>query len=479
MQEIKNQYQDTFPEGFLWGGAVAANQVEGAWLEDGKGMDLASCFPHGLHHGFEGYPKPGEYNAHEVAIDFYHRYPQDVELFAEMGFKVFRTSIAWSRIYPTGVEEEPNEAGLAFYDRLFDCLLAHGIQPLVTISHYEMPLYLVEHYGGWRSRELVGLFERYCRTIFTRYQNKVKLWLTFNEINNMRRNADYVAGVIFEPDEPNPKQLIYQAAHHMFLASARANRLCHEIIPDAKIGCMLSLSNIYPYDCDPQAVFETMDIRRKSLFFSDVMVRGEYPRYIYRVWHDNDVHVRMEPGDLDEIRENTSEFVAFSYYRTSAHEAGKPSFFDTGGEFSTPNPFLETSAWGWQIDPEGLCYTCNEIYDRYGVPVFPVENGLGAQDEVVVEDGVRRIHDPYRIDYARKHLLAVRDAIRDGVEVMGYAWWGPIDIVSASTCQMSKRYGFIYVDKDDEGHGTLERTRKDSFWWYQHVIETNGASLDE
>ena len=474
--ELHSKYRDTFPEGFLWGGAIAANQAEGAWQEDGKGWDLASCFSNGVHHKFQGKPVPGsQYYPHETAIDFYHRYKEDIALFAEMGFKVFRTSIAWTRIFPTGTETEPNEKGLQFYDNLFDELNKNGIQPLVTISHYEMPLYLVEKYGGWRSRELIGFFENYCRTIFTRYKDKVKLWLTFNEINNMRRNADYVAGVIFDGTETNHKQLIYQAAHNMFVASSLANKLCHEIIPDAKIGCMLSLSNIYPYNCDPQAVFETMDIRRKSLFFSDVMVRGYYPGYIYRLWAENDVHIEIEPGDLELIRQYRSEFVAFSYYRTSTHEAGKPSFFDTGGEYSTPNPFLKTSEWGWQIDPVGLRYTLNEIYDRYQVPVFPVENGLGAQD--VVEDG--QIHDPYRIDYLREHLLAVREAIRDGVDIMGYAYWGPIDIVSASTAEMKKRYGFIYVDKDNEGHGTLQRIKKDSFAWYKHLIETNGRSLDE
>ncbi len=471
--ELTSRYRDSFPEGFLWGGAIAANQAEGAWLEDGKGWDLASCFSKGVHHKFQGKPEKGSYSPHETAIDFYHRYKEDIALFAEMGFKVFRTSIHWSRIFPKGVEEEPNECGLQFYDDLFDELRKYHIEPLITISHYEMPLYLVEQYGGWRSRELIGFFEHYCRTIFTRYKDKVKYWLTFNEINNMRRNADYVAGVIFDGTEGNLKQLIYQSAHHMFVASSMANKLCHEIIPDAKIGCMLSLSNIYPYNCDPQAVFETMDIRRKSLFFSDVMVRGYYPNYIFRLWEENNVHIQVEEGDLELIRSYPSEFVAFSYYRTSTHEAGKPSFFDTGGEFSTPNPFLKTSEWGWQIDPVGLRYTLNEIWDRYQVPVFPVENGLGAQDQV--EDG--KIHDPYRIEYLSEHLKAVKEAVKDGVEIMGYAYWGPIDIVSASTSEMKKRYGFIYVDKDNEGNGTLARIKKDSFEWYKRVIETNGEIL--
>lgn len=471
--ELTSRYQDSFPEDFLWGGAIAANQAEGAWLEDGKGWDLASCFSKGVHHKFQGKPEEGTYSPHETAIDFYHRYKEDIALFAEMGFKVFRTSIHWSRIFPKGVEEEPNERGLRFYDNLFDELRKYHIEPLITISHYEMPLYLVEQYGGWKNRKLIGFFEHYCRTIFARYKDKVKYWLTFNEINNMRRNADYVAGVIFDGTEDNLKQLIYQSAHHMFVAGSMANKLCHEIIPDAKIGCMLSLSNIYPYNCDPQAVFETMDIRRKSLFFSDVMVRGYYPNYIFRLWEENDVHIQIEEGDLEMIRRYPSEFVAFSYYRTSTHEAGKPSFFDTGGEFSTPNPFLKTSQWGWQIDPVGLRYTLNEIWDRYQVPVFPVENGLGAEDQV--EEG--QVHDSYRIEYLREHLKAVREAVKDGVDIMGYAYWGPIDIVSASTAEMKKRYGFIYVDKDNEGNGTLNRLKKDSFTWYKRVIETNGSVL--
>ena len=475
--KYQSKYRDQFPEGFLWGGAIAANQAEGAWLEDGKGLDLASCFPYGIHHKFRGRPVEGIYYPQKEAIDFYHRYKEDVAMFAEMGFKVFRTSIHWTRIFPSGEEETPNEKGLEFYDSLFDELLKYGIQPLVTISHYEMPVNLVEKYGGWRDRRLIEFYLRFCETIFRRYKDKVKYWLTFNEINNMRRNADYVAGVIFDgsEDRKTRQNLIYQAAHHMFVASAKANQLNRYTYSDAQIGCMLSLSNIYPYNCDPQAVFETMDIRRKSLFFSDVMIRGYYPGYIERVWKEEGVELEIEEGDLEVIRQYPSQFLAFSYYKTTAHEAGKPSFFDTGGEQNTPNPFLKTSDWGWQIDPLGFRYTLNEVYDRYQVPLFPVENGLGAVD--VVEDG--KIHDSYRIDYLREHLKALQEAIKDGVEVMGYAYWGPIDIVSAGTGEMKKRYGFIYVDKDNEGNGTLKRLRKDSFDWYKHVIETNGECLNQ
>lgn len=471
---MTNHYVDTFPDDFLWGGAVAANQCEGAWDIGGKGIDYASCCHTGLG-DLNPYPTPADmYHPERDAIDFYHRYPEDIQLFAEMGFKVFRTSISWTRIFPTGDELEPNEEGLAFYDRLFDELHKYGIEPLITISHYEIPWNFVEKYGAWRSRHLINCFERYCKVLFERYKGKVKYWLTFNEINNMRRNPSYVGGILLKPGE-NKMQAIFQASHNMFVANAKAVKLCHEIIPDAKIGVMCSLSNIYPNNCDPVCVFETQDVRRRSLFYPDVMLRGYYPTYVYRLWEENDVHVQMEEGDLDLIRQYRNEFLAFSYYRTTTHEKGQPYFGDTGGDVGTPNPYLETSEWGWQIDPVGFRFTLNELWDRYQVPLFPVENGLGAKD--VVEDG--KIHDLYRIDYLRRHLTALKESIRDGVDVMGYAYWGPIDIVSAGTFEMAKRYGFIYVDKDNEGHGTLQRIKKDSFAWYKHLIETNGRSLDE
>lgn len=389
-----------------------------------------------------------------------------------MGFKVFRTSIAWTRIFPTGEELEPKEEGLQFYDNLFDELLKYGIEPLITISHYEMPVTLVEKYGSWRNRKLIDLFENYCVVIFQRYKEKVKLWLTFNEINNMRRNPFYVGGIIYKENE-NKMQAIYQASHHMFVANAKAVKRCHEIIPNAKIGVMCSLSNIYPNDCNPITVFETQDVRRRSLFFPDVMLRGYYPTYIYRLWKENDVHIQMEPEDLSLISKYKNEFLAFSYYRTTTHKAGQPYFGDTGGDIGTPNPFIETSEFGWQIDPLGLRYTLNELWDRYQIPLFPVENGLGAKD--VVENF--KIHDEYRILYLKEHLKAMKEAIKDGVDIMGYAYWGPIDIVGAGGFTMSKRYGFIYVDKDDYGKGTLKRMKKDSFFYYKKVIESNGEQL--
>ena len=473
MNKLRKNYKESFPEDFLWGGAVAANQCEGAWKENGKGLDLASCFSNGIHHHYQGHPQEGKYYALEEAIDFYHRYKEDIKMFSEMGFKVFRTSINWTRIFPNGDDETPNEKGLEFYDNLFDELLKYNIQPLITLSHYETPMNLVEKYGSWRNKRVIKFFEKYCETVFRRYKDKVKYWLTFNEINNMRRNPDYVGGILFDGTEQNKLKIVYQANHNMFVANALAVKKCHEIIPNAKIGCMLSLSNVYPNNCNPVAVFETQDLRRRTLFFSDVMIRGYYPAYIYRFWEENDCYPEVTEEELELIKNYKSEFLAFSYYKTTTHEAGQPFFGDTGGDIGTPNPFLKTSDWGWQIDPLGFRYTLNEVWDRYQIPLFPVENGLGAVDKV--ENG--KIKDDYRIEYLKEHLKCLKEAIKDGVDIMGYAYWGPIDIVSAGTGEMKKRYGFIYVDKDNEGNGTLKRIKKSSFDWYKNIIKTNGKDL--
>lgn len=465
--------QTEFPNNFLWGGAIAANQAEGAYLEDGKGLDISAGFAHGIKQEFDEVIDPSKYYPTHEAIDFYHRYKEDLELMSEMNFNVFRTSINWSRIYPNGDDEIPNEAGLQYYDDLFDEMLRLGMQPLVTLSHYETPTHLVTAYGSWRSRSLIDFFLRYCETVFKRYKNKVKYWLTFNEINNMRRMPGGAGGIFFKEGE-NKQQVIFQATHHMFVANALSIKLCHELCPDAKIGCMLSLSNVYPNTCRPEDVFETMELRRRSLMFGDVMIRGAYPNYVARIWEEENVHVEMEPEDEELIRDYTADYLGFSYYRTSTHECGQPFYGDTGGDQGTPNPYLESTPWGWQIDPVGLRYTLNELYDRYQIPLFIVENGLGQIDEID-EDG--QIHDEYRIDYVRQHIQAMKEAVKDGVELMGYTYWGPIDIVSAGTGEMKKRYGFIYVDRDNEGHGTMERKKKDSFDWYAKVIASNGKDL--
>jgi len=466
--------QKRFPATFLWGGAIAANQAEGAWNEDGKGVALIDVIRGGIRAGsHDDRVYEGRYYPSHEAIDFYHRYKEDIALFGEMGMQCFRTSIAWTRIFPNGDEAEPNEKGLQFYDNLFDELLKHGIQPVITLSHYETPLHLIDAYGGWLNRKLITFFEHYCRTVFNRYKDKVKIWMTFNEINNAL-NMPFGAAGIRVSSEATKRQEIYQACHHMFVASAIATKLCHEIIPDAKIGCMLSLGGLYPNTCHPDDVFATYEARRHSLFFSDVMLRGYYPSYIQRVWQEHEVNVAMEDGDLDLIQAYPADYLGFSYYKSTTFKEGLPLMGHTGGIAGIKNPYLEVTAWGWEIDPKGLRYVCNELYDRYQKPLFLVENGYGGHDE---PDANGEIHDNERIDYLKKHLVQLAEAIADGVELMGYTWWGPIDIVSMGTGEMRKRYGFIYVDKDNEGRGTLERRKKKSFDVYKQIIATNGEVL--
>lgn len=468
------KYRDEFPEDFLWGGAIAANQAEGAWNVDGKGIDCSNHYRHGFFGEFDPEIIEGEFYPNHEAIDFYHRFAEDLELMKGMNFNCFRTSINWARIFPNGDDAEPNELGLQFYDRLIDKLLECGMQPVITLSHYEIPMNVIRKYGSFRSREVVDMFVRYCEVVFNRYKDKVQYWMTFNEINNMRRESFIpAAGIIYEEGE-NKAQAMYQAAHNIFVANARAVKRGHEINPDFKIGTMLSLSNVYPNSCRPEDVFGSMQTRRSSLFFGDVMLRGEYPAYVHRIWHEKDVQIEMEEGDLEVIREYTNDYLAFSYYRTTTFKEGISSTADSGGVTGVKNSYLEETPWGWQIDPLGFRYTFNELYDRYQKPLFCVENGMG-NDDVVTED--KEIHDDYRIDYLKKHIRAMREAIRDGVDIMGYTWWGPIDIISAGTGEMKKRYGFIYVDRDNEGNGTLERYKKDSFEVYKQIISSNGNNL--
>ena len=463
-----------FPETFLWGGAVAANQCEGAYCEDGKGLSVQDVLPHGIRG--ERTERPTEENMKLVGIDFYHRYKEDVRLFAEMGFKVFRTSIAWSRIFPRGDESEPNEAGLAFYDDLFDECHKYGIEPLVTISHYETPLYLAEHYNGWANRKLIGFYENYVRTIFERYKGKVKYWLTFNEINSIL-HAPFMSGGINTPKEELTEQELYQAAHHELVASALATKIAHEIIPDAKVGCMILSMPTYPLTPSPDDMIQVMEDEHKNYFFGDVHVRGTYPGYMKRYFREHGIEIHFEPED-EEILKNTVDFVSFSYYMSTCATAdvSKKQQGESNLLGGVPNPTLIASDWGWQIDPLGLRITMNEIYDRYEKPLFIVENGLGAKDKIE-KDG--SIQDDYRIEYLKKHIQAMKEAIEeDGVDLMGYTTWGCIDLISNGTGEMEKRYGFIYVDIDDYGKGTGERIKKDSYDWYKKVIETNGEDLD-
>ncbi|OOM69966.1 aryl-phospho-beta-D-glucosidase BglH [Clostridium puniceum] len=467
-----------FPDGFLWGGAVAANQCEGAYNEDGKGLSTQDIAPRGIMGPIT--EEPTEDNMKLIGIDFYHRYKEDVKLFAEMGFKTFRTSIAWSRIFPNGDDKEPNEKGLQFYDDLFDECLKYGIEPLVTISHYETPLALAKNYDGWVNRKLIGFFENYVTIIFNRYKDKVKYWLTFNEINSVL-HAPYMSGGIFTDKEKLSKQDLYQAIHHELVASAKAVKIAHEINPEFKVGCMILGVPNYPLTSHPSDVLEAVKQDRENLYFADVHVRGAYPKYMDRYFKANNIKIQMEPGD-EEILKNTVDFISFSYYMSSCATADEEKKKTGAGNIisGVPNPYLEASEWGWQIDPQGLRYMLNLLYDRYQKPLFIVENGLGAKDELIVDEkGNKTVIDDYRIKYLNDHLVQVGEAIEDGVEVMGYTTWGCIDLVSASTAELRKRYGFIYVDRNDDGTGTLERYKKKSFDWYKEVIATNGKSLVE
>ena len=433
---------------FLWGGAVAANQLEGAWNLDGKGDSV----PDHCTTGSAKEPKrltaqiePGTlYPSHE-AIDFYHHYEEDIALFAEMGFKVFRTSINWTRIFPTGMEEEPNEKGLEFYDRVFDCCKKHGIEPLVTISHYELPYALVEKYNGWEGRELIDYYMHYCKVIFARYQDKVKYWLTFNEINagTMPFGSLLSLGTVkgftgYTTELPDRPQERYQGLHHQFVASALAVKYAHEHYPQFKMGNMSIFAASYPLTCRPEDVLLNQEnMRRMNWYCADVQVRGEYPSFAESIWKKLGITVHMEEGDAEILREGRVDFFTFSYYMSSCISSDPSNGSGSGNIIAgVKNPYLPASDWGWQIDPKGLRWSLNEIYDRYRIPVMVVENGLGAYDKKEADGS---INDDYRIDYLRKHIEEMIGAVEDGVDLMGYTPWGCIDLVSASTGEMAKR----------------------------------------
>jgi len=467
----------TFPKNFLWGGAVAANQCEGAYNEDGKGLDIQDIMPRGI----KGAPtsEPTEDNMKLVGIDFYHRYKDDVKLFAEMGFKVFRTSIAWSRIFPNGDDAEPNKQGLAFYDSLFDECHKYGIEPLVTISHYETPLHLAKKYDGWVNHDLIGFYENYVRTIFAYYGSKVKYWLTFNEINSVL-HAPLMSGGIMTPKEKLSLQDLYQAVHHELVASALATKIAHEMMPEAKIGCMVLSIPIYPLTPNPDDIIKVQQADHLNDFFGDMHVRGVYPGYMKRYFRENGIEIKFLPGEEELLRENTVDFVSFSYYSSVCETVDMEKAQNGEGNLmgGVKNPYLKASEWGWQIDPQGIRYVLNRFYDRWQKPLFIVENGLGAVDELVDDgQGGKTVNDDYRISYLNDHLVQVGEAIEDGVPVMGYTTWGCIDLVSASTAELKKRYGFIYVDRKDDGTGTLARYKKKSFGWYKEIIASNGDAL--
>ncbi len=472
-----------FPNGFLWGGAMAANQCEGAYLEDGKGLGTVDLLPLGKERFAISEGKISKYECDNQkyypshnAIDFYHRYKEDIALMAEMGFKCFRFSIAWSRIFPCGDDITPNEQGLKFYDNVFDECKKYGIEPVVTLCHFDVPVELMKKYGSWKNRKMVELFNKYCETVFKRYRDKVTYWITFNEIN-MVLHLPFVAAGVSTDGIQNDEQIKYTAAYHQLLASANAVKIGRNINPSFKIGCMLASGQTYPYTCAPEDVWEAMQKDRESYSLTDVQIRGEFPSFLLNQLAEKQIKLPILEGDKEILKNNTVDYIAISYYASRLTSADKAMIQEiTGGNvFATlKNPHLKRSEWGWQIDPLGLRITLNSIYDRYQIPIFIVENGLGAED---LPDKNGAIEDDYRIEYLREHIKALSDAICDGVPVIGYTAWGCIDLVSASTGEMKKRYGMVYVDLDDKGNGTANRIKKKSFNWYKKVIESNGTEL--
>ncbi|CZQ91140.1 glycoside hydrolase family 1 protein [Trichococcus ilyis] len=479
-----------FPNKFLWGGATAANQFEGGWNEGGKGESIADHMTGGSAISPRKFTKQiahdEHYPSHE-AVDFYSRYKEDIQLLGEMGFKIFRMSINWTRIYPNGDESVPNAQGLDFYKKVFLECKKYGIEPLVTISHYEMPFALSANYGGWLNRKCIEFYLKFCETIFTEFKGMVKYWITFNEMNCMQYSfGEYLSGG-FIPEEDGPLDLFipdtkealskrYRALHNQLVASAKAVNLAHSLDPENKIGCMLASSCIYPMTCNPKDILEAQKmVQLRNYYCGDVLVRGEYPFFAERFWEENDINLSVEDEDFETLRTGTVDYFSFSYYMSGCMSAD-PDILKSGGNVfaSVNNPYLSASDWGWQIDPEGLRYYLNEIYGRYRIPIMIVENGLGAYDKVD-DDG--EIHDQYRIDYLKAHIEQMAEAIKDGVDLIGYTAWGCIDLISASTGEMDKRYGFVYVDTDNDGSGSFTRIKKDSFHWYKKVIETNGEDL--
>lgn len=486
---MKEEEKMSFPKDFLWGGATAANQCEGAWNEDGKGVsvaDICTGGKYGQSKRITPILEEGTFYPSHMAIDHYHRYKEDIALFAEMGFKVYRFSIAWTRIFPNGDETEPNEAGLKHYDDVIDECLKHGIEPLITISHYEVPFGLTKKCNSWASREMIDYFMNYCEAIFKRYKGKVKYWLTFNEINSSTQSMGALLNQGILNDLENPTEFMkqpdypeqrYQGLHHMFVASAKAVKLAHEIDPNYKVGNMMIYATSYPLTCHPDDVIANQQSNRiMNYFCSDVQCRGSYPTYMNRFFKENNINIKMEEEDTQILKEGKVDFYTFSYYmsicQTVDPNANKGEGNILGG---VNNPYLKASDWGWQIDPKGLRYSLNEIWDRYQIPIMVVENGLGAYDKIE-EDG--SINDDYRIDYLREHIAQMHEAVLDGVDLIGYTPWGCIDLVSASTGEYAKRYGFIFVERYDDGTGDFSRRKKKSFDWYKKVIASNGEDLD-
>lgn len=489
----------SFPKDFMWGGAIAANQYEGGWLEDGKKPNVTDILvgimskEPGLKWNEEKKKYEMELDPDKVylshkAVDGYHRYKEDLELMAGMGFNAFRTSIAWGRIFPNGDEETPNEAGLKFYDSMFDTMNKLGMDPVVTLSHYETPLHLITEYGGWSNPKLIEFWMNYVNMVFKRYAGKVKIWLTFNEVNAMFRMPLVAGGVLTidnpadpaKPLESTTEQDKWDAYHNILVANALTVKACRKLAPESKIGCMMTASATatYPYDCNPENVLGALDTQRRNIFYmADPMCLGIVPEYVKKYWKEEQVEVLFTEEELRLIQENTVDLLSFSYYRSTTYDRNVNLKVDTSGISCRENPFLKDKApkpWGWPVDPMGLRYTLNVLYDRYRLPLFIVENGVGL-DENLNEEGT--IEDDFRIHYIEEHLKNINAAIEDGVNCIGYLYWGPIDVVSAGSGEMRKRYGFVYVDRFNDGHGNLERAKKKSYEWYKQVCESNGEVI--
>lgn len=473
-----------FREDFLWGGATAANQAEGGVLEGGRKLSNIDLLPVGpdrrkvadgnmeMLEWKEGYYYPAK-----DGIDMYHHYMEDIQLFNEMGFKVYRMSLSWSRIFPDGDDAEPNEEGLAFYESILKELRKYGIEPLVTIAHFDVPVNLIKKYGGWKNRKLVDLYVHYAETVLKRYKGLVNYWLTINEINVILHQPFVGGGIVFKDDD-NRDEIKYQAAHHQLVASALVTERAHRIDSENRIGCMLAGGSHYPFSCHPEDYQEAIRRDREGYFFLDVQARGKYPNYALKKFEREGLNINMEPEDEEILASAPVDFVSFSYYSSRTVSARPENAQKTTGNIipSLKNEFLKSSEWGWQIDPLGLRNSLNQLFDRYQKPLFIVENGLGAKD---IPDENGYVEDDYRIAYHREHIKAMKEAVEeDGVELLGYTTWGCLDLVASSTGQMSKRYGFVYVDKDDEGNGTFKRTKKKSFDWYKKVIASNGEDIE-
>lgn len=472
----------SLPKNFLWGGATAANQLEGGFDKGGRGLGSVDVIPQGEFRfpvmsgklSYKAVPK-GQYYPSREAINHYGRVKEDIALMAEMGFKAYRFSVSWSRIFPTGEETEPNQAGLDFYDCLIEDLLTYGIEPVITICHFDVPLHLVDKYGSWKNRKMIDFYIKYAETLFTHYKGKVRYWMTFNEINMLMHLPFMGAAISFDEGE-NQTQVLYQAAHNELVASAKAVKLAKSIDPENQVGCMLAAGQFYAETSHPNDVLAAHEKNRENFFFSDVQARGYYPSYALKFMEREGIKLEKDSEDQAVLREGTVDFIGFSYYSSRmTGTLNQDAERTEGNVFATlRNKYLEASEWGWQIDPVGLRITMNALYDRYQKPLFIVENGLGAND--ILEN--ETVQDDYRIAYLEAHIKEMIKAVElDGVDLIGYTPWGWIDLVSASTGEMKKRYGFVYVDKDNDGQGSLKRYKKKSFDWYKAVIANNGENL--